>query len=139
MTWGALDGGPARRHVAQHLPTMSGYWIPPGLFDLSPWWINFFENGTTIQFVHRWLAKILVLGVLALAWRTRRPETRARGGDGAAAARARNRNHPERRQHRAGDRHQARRGPVVDPVIIVRHRALPSPARPLSAKVGAWV
>ena len=46
---------------------MSGYWIPPGLFDLQPWWINLFENGTTIQFIHRWLAKLLVLGVLALA------------------------------------------------------------------------
>ena len=59
---------------------MSGYWIPPGLFDLRPWWINPFENGTTIQFIHRWLAKLLVLGVIALAIRARRPETWAAGG-----------------------------------------------------------
>jgi cytochrome c oxidase assembly protein subunit 15 len=76
LTFGALMAG--LRAGASHntFPTMSGYWIPPGLFDLAPWWLNFFENGTTIQFVHRWLAKLLVLGVLVLAWRARRPETR---------------------------------------------------------------
>jgi cytochrome c oxidase assembly protein subunit 15 len=58
-------------------PTMSGYWIPPGLFDLRPWWLNIFENGTTNQFIHRWLAKLAVLGVLALLIRVRRPETYA--------------------------------------------------------------
>ena len=76
MTWGALMAGLRAGTSHNTFPTMSGYWIPPGLFDQSPWWINFFENGTTIQFVHRWLAKLLVLGVLALAWRARRPETR---------------------------------------------------------------
>src|SRR5215475_10552101 len=79
MTWGALMAG--LRAGASHntFPTMSGYWIPPGLFELAPWWINFFENGTTIQFIHRWLATFLVLGLLAIAWRTRRPETLAAG------------------------------------------------------------
>ncbi len=113
MTWGALMAGLRAGTSHNTFPTMSGYWIPPGLFDQSPWWINFFENGTTIQFVHRWLAKLLVLGVLALAWRARRPETAGRGGDGAAAAWPGNRNHPERRQYRAGDRPSGRRGPVA--------------------------
>jgi cytochrome c oxidase assembly protein subunit 15 len=75
MTWGALMAGLRAGTSHNTFPTMSGYWIPPGLFELSPWWINFFENGTTIQFVHRWLAKLLVLGVLLLAWRVRRTET----------------------------------------------------------------
>jgi cytochrome c oxidase assembly protein subunit 15 len=75
MTWGALMAGLRAGTSHNTFPTMSGYWIPPGLFELSPWWLNFFENGTTIQFVHRWLAKLLVLGVLVLAWRVRRPET----------------------------------------------------------------
>src|SRR5258708_7112343 len=80
MTWGALMAG--LRAGASHntFPTMSGYWIPPGLFELAPWWINPFENGTTVQFVHRWLAKLLVLGVLVVAWRARRPETLTAGG-----------------------------------------------------------
>jgi cytochrome c oxidase assembly protein subunit 15 len=75
MTWGALMAGLRAGTSHNTFPTMSGYWIPPGMFELSPWWINFFENGTTIQFVHRWLAKLLFLGALLLAWRVRRPET----------------------------------------------------------------
>ncbi len=75
MTFGAFMAGLRAGWSHNTFPTMSGYWIPPGLFDLSPWWINFFENGTTIQFVHRWLAKLLVLGVLALLIRARRTET----------------------------------------------------------------
>jgi cytochrome c oxidase assembly protein subunit 15 len=75
MTWGALMAGLRAGTSHTTFPTMSGYWIPPGLFELSPWWINVFENGTTVQFVHRWLAKLLVLGVLLLAVRVRRAET----------------------------------------------------------------
>ena len=74
LTWGALMAGLRAGTAHNTFPTMSGYWIPPGLFDLSPWWINPFENGTTIQFIHRWLAMLLVLGVLALPIRARRPE-----------------------------------------------------------------
>jgi cytochrome c oxidase assembly protein subunit 15 len=80
MTFGALMAGLRAGSAHNTFPTMSGYWIPPGLFDLLPWWINPFENGTTVQFIHRWLATLLALGVLALAIRTRRPETLAAGG-----------------------------------------------------------
>jgi cytochrome c oxidase assembly protein subunit 15 len=75
MTWGALMAGLRAGMAHNTFPTMSGYWIPPGLFELSPWWLNLFENGTTVQFVHRWLAKLLVLGVLVLACLVRRRET----------------------------------------------------------------
>jgi cytochrome c oxidase assembly protein subunit 15 len=75
MTWGALMAGLRAGTSHTTFPTMSGYWIPPGLFELSPWWLNLFENGTTVQFVHRCLAELLVLLVLVLAWRVRRPET----------------------------------------------------------------
>src|SRR4051812_25321919 len=80
LTFGALMAGLRAGSAHNTFPTMSGYWIPPGLFDLEPWWINPFENGTTVQFIHRWLATLLVLGVLALAMRTRRRETLAAGG-----------------------------------------------------------
>jgi cytochrome c oxidase assembly protein subunit 15 len=136
LTWGALMAG--LRAGASHstFPTMSGYWIPPGLFDLSPWWINFFENGTTIQFVHRWLAKLLVLGVLVLAWHTRRPETLAAAamalvqlglgiatilsGVSIAVATA----------------HQAGAVMLLTFLIVVLHRATPSRRSPVSAKLG---
>ena len=80
MTYGALMAGLRAGSSHNTFPTMSGYWIPPGLFDLQPWWINPFENGTTVQFIHRWIATLLALGVLALAIRTRKPETLAAGG-----------------------------------------------------------
>ncbi len=34
-------------------PTMHGQWIPDGLFSLSPFYLNFFENMVTVQFNHR--------------------------------------------------------------------------------------
>lgn len=42
-------------------PTMDGAWIPEGLFALSPWYLNFFENMVTVQFDHRLLAMITAL------------------------------------------------------------------------------
>lgn len=80
MTFGALMAGLRAGNSHNTFPTMSGYWIPPGLFDLDPWWINPFENGTTVQFIHRWIATLLALGVIAMAFRVRRPETWAAGG-----------------------------------------------------------
>ncbi len=136
LTWGALMAGLRAGTAHNTFPTMSGYWIPPGMFDLMPWWINPFENGTTIQFIHRWLATLLVLGVLAMTWRARRPETAAAAamallqlclgiatiltGVEVALAAA----------------HQAGAVLLLTILIVVRHRAAPSPRRPLSAMVG---
>ncbi len=135
MTFGALMAGLRAGLMHNTFPTMSGYWIPPGLFDLSPWWINIFENGTTVQFVHRWLAKLLALGVLAMAWRVRRPEAYAAGAmvlvqfclgvatilSGVEIALA--------------TIHQAGAVLLLTTLIVVRHRAMPSPVRPLSVIV----
>jgi cytochrome c oxidase assembly protein subunit 15 len=46
-------------------PTMNGYWFPEGLFSQHPWWINLFENITTIQFNHRLIAWLLMACVPA--------------------------------------------------------------------------
>ena len=135
MTWGALMAG--LRAGASHntFPTMSGYWIPPGLFELAPWWINLFENGTTVQFVHRWLATFLVLGVLAMAWRTRRPETLAAGamalvqlGLGIATILS-------GVNIALATLHQAGAVLLLTVLTVVRHRATASRPRPLSAMV----
>ena len=114
MTWGALMAGLRAGTAHNTFPTMSGYWIPPGLFDLSPWWINLFENGTTIQFIHRWLAKLLVLGVLALADRARAGRRPGRGRHGAGAAKPRNCHDSDRRRHRHRDRAPGRRRRIAD-------------------------
>ena len=111
MTWGALMAGLRAGTAHNTFPTMSGYWIPPGLFELNPWWLNFFENGTTIQFGPRQAPSAGRAGAgLAGA-----PAGDAGGrGDGAAAARPGNRNDPERRRDRRGDLASGRRRPVAN-------------------------
>lgn len=135
MVWGAFMAG--LRAGASHntFPTMSGHWIPPGLFDLEPWWINFFENGTTIQFVHRWLAKLLVLGVLVMAWRAPRMETIAAAtmaliqlGLGIATILT-------GVNIAVATIHQAGAVLLLTALIVVRHRATSSPRHPVSAIV----
>lgn len=46
-------------------PKMHGQWVPGGMFTLSPWIINFFENIATIQFTHRIIALMLFILVPA--------------------------------------------------------------------------
>jgi cytochrome c oxidase assembly protein subunit 15 len=135
MTWGALMAGLRAGTAHNTFPTMSGYWLPPGMFELAPWWINLFENATTVQFIHRWLAKLLVLGVLAMAWRTRRPEGLAAGamaliqlGLGIATILS-------GANIVLATMHQAGAVLLLTLLIVVRHRATASPARPLSAMV----
>ncbi len=63
-------------------PLMDGALIPPGLFDMAPWWRNLFENVPMVQFNHRWLAIVTMITLLALWWRAQplalsRPARRA--------------------------------------------------------------
>jgi cytochrome c oxidase assembly protein subunit 15 len=45
-------------------PLMNGQLIPDGLGTLSPWWRNFTENITSIQFAHRMGAALLLLSCI---------------------------------------------------------------------------
>ncbi len=47
-------------------PLMNGQLIPSGLFELSPGWLNLFENIATIQFNHRLLATLLFVFIPVL-------------------------------------------------------------------------
>jgi len=77
LTFGAFVAGLRAGQVHTTFPTMSGYWVPPDLFDLSPAWLNFVATQTGTQFAHRWLAKALVVLCLALWVWARRIETSA--------------------------------------------------------------
>jgi cytochrome c oxidase assembly protein subunit 15 len=46
---------------------MGEHWFPPGLFALEPFWRNFFDNMTTVQFDHRWLA-ITTFVLVVIYW-----------------------------------------------------------------------
>ncbi|HTQ74145.1 MAG TPA: COX15/CtaA family protein [Burkholderiales bacterium] len=44
-------------------PLMNRHFLPPGMFVIEPWYLNFFSNIATVQFDHRliaWLLAILV-------------------------------------------------------------------------------
>ena len=75
LTFGAFVAGLRAGQVHTTFPTMSGYWVPPDLFDLSPVWLNFVATQTGTQFTHRWLAKALVVLCLALWVWARQRET----------------------------------------------------------------
>ena len=55
-------------------PLMDGRLVPEGILQLDPWWSNFFENVTTIQFQHRIVAYCVAVAALTLWWRGRRLE-----------------------------------------------------------------
>ena len=137
MSWGALMAGLRAGSAHNTFPTMSGYWIPPGLFEATPWWINLFENPTTVQFVHRWLATFLVLGVLMMAWRAQRAEAVAAAAMALVqlslgiATILTGVNIPIATVHQAGA------VILLTLLIVVRHRATSSRASPVSAMVPA--
>jgi len=53
-------------------PLMDGQFIPKGMYTLQPFWSNWFENITTIQFNHRMFAYLLVLIVPLFCFAVRR-------------------------------------------------------------------
>jgi len=63
-------------------PLMDGWLWPNGMFVMSPWWLNFFENVATVQFTHRTTAYIAVIAVAAMMIWARRavwPEALRKG------------------------------------------------------------
>jgi len=136
LAWGALMAGLRAGAAHNTFPTMSGHWIPPALFDQSPWWINLFENPTTIQFVHRWLAKLLVLGVLVMAWRTRRGEAVLAAAMALVQLSLGIATILTGVEIAVATMHQAGAVILLTLLIVVRHRATSSRASPVSAIVG---
>lgn len=55
-------------------PLMNGYLLPPDLFILEPWYRNFFENMTTVQFDHRLIAWLLAFLVPFFWFKARKYE-----------------------------------------------------------------
>jgi cytochrome c oxidase assembly protein subunit 15 len=64
---GGLVSGLKAGYVSDTYPRMFGEWIPSGLAELSPVWLNLFENPITLHFQHRWLA-VVPLALAVLLW-----------------------------------------------------------------------
>lgn len=72
---GAFVAGLNAGLIYNTFPLMDGQIIPQGLYDMTPWYANWFENIMTVQFNHRLLAILLVIFVGAIWWRIRNTET----------------------------------------------------------------
>ncbi len=79
---GALVAGSRAGLSYNTWPLMDGQFIPPieNLLRMSPWWLNFLENITTIQFQHRMVA----YGIIAFTLWHALAASRAMPGSGAA-------------------------------------------------------
>jgi len=64
---GAFVAGTHAGAIHKTFPDMSGHFIPPGLFAMSPLLSNFVYNTTTIQFDHRLIAYVILI-FLSLTW-----------------------------------------------------------------------
>ncbi|MFO7580222.1 MAG: COX15/CtaA family protein [Nitrosomonas halophila] len=60
---GGLVAGIHAGKAYNTFPLMDGYLIPPAMFVLEPWYRNFFDNITTVQFDHRLIAWLLIFTV----------------------------------------------------------------------------
>lgn len=75
---GGLVAGIRAGKAYNTFPLMNGHAVPPELFMLEPWWLNFFNNMATVQFDHRLLAWALLLVAPWLWWQVRRSANDAR-------------------------------------------------------------
>lgn len=64
---GAFVAGTRAGYVFNTFPLMDKYFIPPGLFALEPFYVNFTENIATVQFIHRMIAYTLII-LIPLLW-----------------------------------------------------------------------
>ena len=69
---GALVAGNHAGRAFVDWPLMQGQFLPPGPFDLAPWWRNFFENPSLVQFVHRMIGYLVLVLAVVFALRCAR-------------------------------------------------------------------
>ena len=63
---GALMAGLDAGLAFSTWPAYAGLWVPNGMFDLSPWWINHFENIVLVHFQHRTVGYVVAAMVVWL-------------------------------------------------------------------------
>src|SRR5579862_450730 len=64
---GAFVAGTRAGYLDNTFPMMEGRFVPPDYWHLSPWYLNWFENLTSVQFDHRLLAETSWLAI-AILW-----------------------------------------------------------------------
>jgi cytochrome c oxidase assembly protein subunit 15 len=64
---GGLVAGIRAGYAYNTFPLMNGHFVPPEIFLIEPWHLNFFNNMATVQFDHRLIAWVLIV-VVPLMW-----------------------------------------------------------------------
>ena len=67
MLAGALVAGLDAGMGFNTWPLINGAFVPSGLGEASPWYLNLFENPLTVQFDHRMLGYAVVVAALGQA------------------------------------------------------------------------
>lgn len=66
VVWGAFTAGLDAGHMFNTFPRMGGRWLPPGLDASLSVVRDFVENPVAVQWVHRVLATVLLVGAVGL-------------------------------------------------------------------------
>ena len=82
---GGFVAGLKAGKIYNTFPMMGEYWAPPGMFAIEPWWRNFFDNMTTVQFDHRYLAITTFILVIVYWVQIRKTDLPARLAKGVNA------------------------------------------------------
>jgi cytochrome c oxidase assembly protein subunit 15 len=75
---GGFVAGLKAGKIYNTFPMMGDHWIAPGTMALEPFWRNFFDNMTTVQFDHRVLAITTLLAVIVFFMKARKADLPAR-------------------------------------------------------------
>lgn len=75
---GGFVAGLKAGKIYNTFPMMGDNWIAPGTMALEPFWRNFFDNMTTVQFDHRVLAITTLLAVIIFFVKARKADLPAR-------------------------------------------------------------
>jgi cytochrome c oxidase assembly protein subunit 15 len=71
---GGFVAGIRAGYAYNTFPLMNGYWLPPEILVIEPWYLNFFNNMATVQFDHRLFAWLLAVAVPWLWYEAGRTE-----------------------------------------------------------------
>jgi cytochrome c oxidase assembly protein subunit 15 len=77
IIWGAYVAGLNAGMVYNTWPKMGDLWVAEGVSAMKPWWANFVEGIAGVQFIHRYLAYLVVAIVLIAFFRGRKTELEA--------------------------------------------------------------
>lgn len=77
IVWGAYVAGLNAGKVYTSWPKMGQQWIADSVTAIEPWWQNFVEGLAGVQFVHRYLAYVVVGLVLLIFFKARKTKLSA--------------------------------------------------------------